>query len=110
MPHHAGVDLVIGTDFIIPAGIRIDLITATAKLSDKIAAPLLRSAREVDDTACSDDIVEAPSSLLNIESRLFRDFQIYRKQPCKLTYEIWIRRLPTLVMTIIYDCKRMVVR
>ena len=88
MPHHAGVDLVIGTDFIIPAGIRIDLITATAKLSDKIAAPLLRSAREVDYTASSDDIVGAPSSLLNIESRLFRDFQIYRKQPCKLTYEI----------------------
>ncbi|POM59027.1 Hypothetical protein PHPALM_36253 [Phytophthora palmivora] len=31
MPHHAGVDLIIGTDFMIPAGIRMDLYNSAAK-------------------------------------------------------------------------------
>ena len=50
MPHHEGLDLILGKTFMIPAGIRLDLFNATAKRSDEIAIPLLRSAREVDDT------------------------------------------------------------
>ena len=48
MPHHAGVDLILGTDFMIPAGIRLDLYNATAKLPEGIVVPLLKSARFVD--------------------------------------------------------------
>ncbi|POM75448.1 Hypothetical protein PHPALM_7451 [Phytophthora palmivora] len=35
MPHHAGVDLILGTDFMIPAGIRLDLYNSAAKLPDE---------------------------------------------------------------------------
>ena len=71
MPHHTGVDLVIGTDFIIPAGNRLDLFNATAKLPDEIAIPLFRSANEVDDTKYGDEIARGPASSLDVESRLY---------------------------------------
>jgi predicted aspartyl protease len=41
MDHHAGVDLILGTDFMIPAGIRLDLFNSTAKLPDEVVIPLL---------------------------------------------------------------------
>ena len=71
MPHHAGVDLIPGTDLIIPAGIRLDLLNATAKLPEEIAIPLLRSAREVDDTSYGDEVAGVPASSLDVESRLY---------------------------------------
>ncbi|KAE9086923.1 hypothetical protein PF007_g20576 [Phytophthora fragariae] len=36
MDHHAGEDLILGTDFMIPAGIRLDLYNSKAKLPDEI--------------------------------------------------------------------------
>ena len=46
----AGVGLILGTDFMIPDGIRLDLFNAKAKLPDEIMVPLLKSAREVKET------------------------------------------------------------
>ncbi|KAI9989113.1 hypothetical protein PInf_022854 [Phytophthora infestans] len=43
MPHHAGVDLILGTDFMIPAGIRLDLYNSAVKLPDEMVIPLIRS-------------------------------------------------------------------
>ncbi|GMF52177.1 unnamed protein product [Phytophthora fragariaefolia] len=43
MPHHAGVDLILGTDFMIPAGIRLDLYYSTARLPDEVEIPLVKS-------------------------------------------------------------------
>ena len=45
LPQHAGIDLIPGADFMIIAGIRLDLLNATAKLPEEIAILLLRSAR-----------------------------------------------------------------
>ena len=42
---------------------------------------------------------------MDIESRLFEEFQLQRKQPEASTHEIWIRRLPALVPTILYNRK-----
>lgn len=41
--HHAGVDLILGTDFMIPAGIRLDLYNWAVKLPDEVVVPLIRS-------------------------------------------------------------------
>ncbi|KAI9993013.1 hypothetical protein PInf_015068 [Phytophthora infestans] len=43
MPHHAGVDLILGTDLMIPAGIRLDLYNSAVKLPDEMVIPLIRS-------------------------------------------------------------------
>ena len=99
------MDLILKTDFMIPTGIWLDLFSATAKLSDKIAVPLLRSAREVDQSAHEDEVIGGPTESMDIESRLFEGFQLQRKQPEAPTHEIWIRRLPALVPTIVYNRK-----
>ncbi|GMF53608.1 unnamed protein product [Phytophthora fragariaefolia] len=43
MPHHAGVDMILGTDFMIPAGIRLDLYNSTARLPEEVGIPLIKS-------------------------------------------------------------------
>ncbi|GMF53788.1 unnamed protein product [Phytophthora fragariaefolia] len=43
MDHHAGVDLILGTDFLIPAGIRLDLYNSLAKLPDEVVVPPIKS-------------------------------------------------------------------
>ncbi|KAI9996136.1 hypothetical protein PInf_013519 [Phytophthora infestans] len=49
MPHHAGVDLILGTDFMIPAGIRLDLYNSAVKLPDEMVIPLIRSKADEDE-------------------------------------------------------------
>ncbi|GMG16549.1 unnamed protein product [Phytophthora fragariaefolia] len=43
MDHGAGVDVVLGTDFMIPAGVRLDLFHATARLPDELEIPLIKT-------------------------------------------------------------------
>ena len=47
MPHNAGVDVILDTDFMIPAAIRLDIYSATIKSPDEIVVTLLRSSKEV---------------------------------------------------------------
>ncbi|KAI9981746.1 hypothetical protein PInf_009515 [Phytophthora infestans] len=61
MPHHAGVDLILGTDFMIPDGIRLDLYNSSVKLPDEMVIPLIRSSNAPTKTEnkCSEDEGEA---------------------------------------------------
>ncbi|GMF30387.1 unnamed protein product [Phytophthora fragariaefolia] len=43
MDHRAGVDIVLGRDFMIPAGVRLDLFHATARLPDEVEIPLIKT-------------------------------------------------------------------
>ncbi|GMF31649.1 unnamed protein product [Phytophthora lilii] len=36
MPHFAGVDVILGTDFMIPAGVRLDLFKSTMQNPDEV--------------------------------------------------------------------------
>ncbi|OWZ05373.1 hypothetical protein PHMEG_00022545 [Phytophthora megakarya] len=49
MEHSAGVDVVLGTDFMIPAGVRLDLFHGTARLPYEVTVPLVKSAGAADD-------------------------------------------------------------
>ena len=110
MPHHAGAKLILGTNFMTPAGIRLDVFKATAKMPDEIAMPLLRSAREINDTSFGDEVFGGPASSLDVESRLYGKFRLQRNQPSMSTHELWIRRLPTLLPTVIYNRRGVVTR
>ncbi|KAE8910980.1 hypothetical protein PF005_g22619 [Phytophthora fragariae] len=43
MDHGAGVDVIVGTDFIIPAGVRLSMFYATARLPDEVSIPLIKT-------------------------------------------------------------------
>ncbi|KAE9024099.1 hypothetical protein PR001_g12757 [Phytophthora rubi] len=49
MDHGAGVDVVLGTDFMIPAGVRLDMFHATARLTDEVSIPLIKKLNMQDD-------------------------------------------------------------
>ncbi|KAG3140715.1 hypothetical protein PC128_g25131 [Phytophthora cactorum] len=48
MAHNAGVDVVLGTDFMIPAGIRPDLFHSAALLPNEIRIPLVKTKNMLD--------------------------------------------------------------
>ncbi|GMF41157.1 unnamed protein product [Phytophthora fragariaefolia] len=49
MDHNVGVDVVLGTDFIIPAGVRLNLFQANAKLPDEVMVPLIKTMSMLDE-------------------------------------------------------------
>ena len=105
MPHHVGVDLIIGTDFMIPAGARLDLFNLTAKLPDKLAVPLLKSAKEVDEQEWGREVTGVYGNTMSIDQRVSDVLQLQRHQPPGSTHELWVRRLPALLPTDTYDMK-----
>ena len=78
-----GVDLILGTNFMLLAGIRLDLFNVTARLPDEISIPRLRLAREVDYITYGDEICGGPANSLDVESRLYKEVRLQRKQPSK---------------------------
>ncbi|KAI9993649.1 hypothetical protein PInf_015935 [Phytophthora infestans] len=81
MSHHAGVDLILGTDFMIPAGIRLDLYNSAVKLPDDMVIPLIRSSNAPTKTEFGPNVLCRPPDGLTIESRMTAEFKLPRRQP-----------------------------
>ncbi|OWY93135.1 Eukaryotic/viral aspartic protease [Phytophthora megakarya] len=54
MEHSAGVDVMLGTDFMIPTGVRLDLFHGTARLPDEVTVPLVNPSRWWTDRGLAD--------------------------------------------------------
>ncbi|GMF49827.1 unnamed protein product [Phytophthora fragariaefolia] len=102
MDHHAGVDLILGTDFMIPAGIRLDLYNSLAKLPDEVVVPLIKSQNSADDPRGGLQVTDGPTETICLPGRLTAEFRIRRRQPAESTHELWVRRtkdwIPTVVL------------
>ncbi|KAE9157609.1 hypothetical protein PF004_g32157 [Phytophthora fragariae] len=99
MDHHAGVDVILGTDFMIPAGIRLDLFNSKAKLPDEIEINLIKSASAREDTEYGNTICGGPTETMDVASRLTAEFKLPRRPPDEATHELWVRRVNKLVPT-----------
>ncbi|GMF52074.1 unnamed protein product [Phytophthora fragariaefolia] len=102
MDHHAGVDLILGTDFMIPAGIRLDLYNSLTKIPDEVAVPLIKSQNSADDPRGGLQITDGPTDTICLPGRLTAEFRVRRRQPAESTHELWVRRtkdwIPTVVL------------
>ncbi|EGZ13348.1 hypothetical protein PHYSODRAFT_513381, partial [Phytophthora sojae] len=87
--HNAGVDVVLGTDLMIPAGIRLDLFNAAAKLPDEVMIPLNQDA-EHGRRGRMGPCQRGPG----------RQFRMQRKRPSPTTHVPWIRRTDKLIPTV----------
>ncbi|GMF33097.1 unnamed protein product [Phytophthora fragariaefolia] len=100
--HHAEVDLILGTDFMIPAGIRPDLYNSLAKLPDEVVVPLIKSLNSADDPKGGLQITDGPTETICLPGRVTAEFRARRKQPAESTHELWVRRtrdwIPTVVL------------
>ncbi|KAI9995239.1 hypothetical protein PInf_012290 [Phytophthora infestans] len=90
MPHHAGVDLILGTDFMIPAGIRLDLYNSAVKLPDEMVIPLIGSSNAPTKTKFGPNVPCGPRDGLTIESRMTAEFKLPRRQPSESTHDLWV--------------------
>ncbi|OWZ03466.1 hypothetical protein PHMEG_00024802 [Phytophthora megakarya] len=100
MEHTAGVDVVLGTDYMIPAGVRLDLFHGTARLPDEVTEPLARSAGTAEDEPYGAQVVGGPSEDLYIPRGEWSKFRLPRKGPSRATHELWIRRTRQMVPTV----------
>ncbi|GMF45561.1 unnamed protein product [Phytophthora fragariaefolia] len=102
MDHHAGVDLILGTDFMIPAGIRLDLYTSLAKLPDEVVVPLIKSLNSADDPKEGLQITDGPTETICLPGSVTAEVRARRRQPAESTHELWVRRtrdwIPTVVL------------
>ncbi|POM79894.1 Hypothetical protein PHPALM_2335, partial [Phytophthora palmivora] len=73
MNHSAGVDVVLVTDFMIPAGVRLDLFHGPARLPDEVMVPLIKSLSAADDEPYGTQVVGGPTEDLYIPGELPRE-------------------------------------
>ncbi|GMF57299.1 unnamed protein product [Phytophthora fragariaefolia] len=108
MPHHAGVDLILGTDFMIPAGIRLDLYNSTARLPDEVEIPLIKSRGVwLTEPTYGDRISDGPAESLIIPARMIAEFTLRRKQPSEDTHEFWVRRTKDWIPTVSHSSREL---
>ncbi|EGZ04430.1 hypothetical protein PHYSODRAFT_343274 [Phytophthora sojae] len=110
LDHHAGVELILGTDFMIPAGIRLDLYNSVVKLPDEVVLPLVKSQNSADEPKGGHYITDGPTEPVNLESRVPTEFRLMRNQPSDETHDFWVRRTKDWVPTVVLDRRNRVVR
>ncbi|KAJ8571561.1 hypothetical protein ON010_g5274 [Phytophthora cinnamomi] len=102
MSHYAGVDLILGTDFMILAAVRLELFNATAKLPDEVVIPLLKSrAVKLDESPSESRESGGPAESMSIQPRLVAEFALRRRQPSSDTHDLWVRRTKVWIPTVV---------
>ncbi|GMF14697.1 unnamed protein product [Phytophthora fragariaefolia] len=97
MDHGAGVGVVLGTDFMIPAGVRLELFHATARLPDEVEIPLIKTQRMADTREEGPHVPDGPTEVLTIPAHESRDYGPMRQPPADETHELWVRRTKELI-------------
>ncbi|OWY96423.1 Eukaryotic/viral aspartic protease, partial [Phytophthora megakarya] len=93
MDHSAGSEVVLGTDFMIPAGIRLDLFNATAKLPGEEMVPLVKSLSTDEDSAEGMHVTGGPTKGLQIPAGEWIEFRLQKRKPSLGTHDVWVRRI-----------------
>ncbi|GMF43550.1 unnamed protein product [Phytophthora fragariaefolia] len=101
MDHGAGVDVVLRTDFMIPAGVRLDLFHATARLPDEVEIPLIKTQRMADTREEGPHVPDGPAEVLNIPGHESRDYRPMRQPPTNETHELWVQRTKKLIPKVV---------
>ncbi|GMF32018.1 unnamed protein product [Phytophthora fragariaefolia] len=97
MDHGAGVDVVLRTDFMIPAGVLLDLFHTTARLPDEFEIPLIKTQRMADTREECPHVPDGPTEVLTIPGHESQDYRPMRQPPTNETYELWVRRTKELI-------------
>ncbi|KAG2931524.1 hypothetical protein PC117_g13435 [Phytophthora cactorum] len=88
LPHNAGVDVVLGMDFMIPAGVRLDLYRSTAMLPGETTLTLLKS-KKMEATPVGHREVPCRSPRgLRVEAHGCADFSLQKNRPPAETHAL----------------------
>ncbi|EGZ16424.1 hypothetical protein PHYSODRAFT_334612 [Phytophthora sojae] len=97
--HSAGVDVVLGMDFMIPTGIRLDRFHGTARLPDEVMVPLPKPQSVGDDEPYGTQPSCGPIEDLYVPGREWQEFRLPRQRQLRSEYDVWVRRTGKLVPT-----------
>ncbi|GMF27873.1 unnamed protein product [Phytophthora fragariaefolia] len=101
MDHGAGVDVVLGSDFMIPAGVRLDLFHATTRLPDEFEIPIIKLQRMADTREEGSHVPDRPTEVLTIPGHESRDYRPMGQPPTNETHELWVRRTKELIPKVV---------
>ncbi|GMF47872.1 unnamed protein product [Phytophthora fragariaefolia] len=96
VPQCAGVDVLLGTDFMIPAGVRLDRLRSTMLNPDEVVIPLLKPLSETDDQSSAKHVPEGPIKPLEVPPGVVVEFTLWRSCPNSTTHVLWTRRTKRL--------------
>ncbi|KAG3144009.1 hypothetical protein PI126_g14357 [Phytophthora idaei] len=91
MAHSADVDVVLGTDFMISAGIRLDLFHGAAQLPNEIRIPLVKTKNMLDSEEYGSHVNAGPSKRLDIPGHKWRECRLSKRQMALETHVLWVR-------------------
>ncbi|KAG2912632.1 hypothetical protein PC116_g23426 [Phytophthora cactorum] len=100
MAHSAGVDVVLGTDFMIPAGIRLDLFHGAAQLPNEIRIPLVKTKNMIDSKEYGSHVNAGPSEQLDIPGHEWREYRLSKRQVALERHILWVRRTEKIILSL----------
>ncbi|KAG3003465.1 hypothetical protein PC121_g18810 [Phytophthora cactorum] len=101
LPHNAGVDVVLGVDFMIPAGVRLGLYRSTAMLPGETTLTLRKLKRmEANPVGRREVPCRSPRGL-RVEAHGSADFSMQKNRPPAETHALWVRRTEKLIPTLL---------
>ncbi|GMF41661.1 unnamed protein product [Phytophthora fragariaefolia] len=95
------MDVVLGTDFMIPAGVRLGLFHATAQLLNEIEIPLIKTQRMVDTREEAPHVPDGPIEVLTIPRHVSRDDRPMRQLPTNETHVLWVQRTKEFIPKVV---------
>ncbi|GMF24904.1 unnamed protein product [Phytophthora fragariaefolia] len=102
-PHYTAVNVILGTVFMIPAGVRFDPFRSTIKNPEEVVVPLIKSQREVDKQSSAKHVPGSPNDALDVPPGSVIKFKLQRNIPSRITHDLWDRRTNRLVATVRFD-------
>ncbi|KAG2969599.1 hypothetical protein PC118_g17361 [Phytophthora cactorum] len=100
MAHSAGVDVVLGTDFMIPAGIRLDLFHGAAQLPNEIRIPLVKTKNMIDSKEYGSHVNAGPSEQLDIPGHEWREYRLSKRQVALERHILWVGRTEKIILSL----------
>ncbi|GMF28752.1 unnamed protein product [Phytophthora fragariaefolia] len=97
MDHGVGVDVVLGTYVMIPAGVRLDLFHVTARLPDEVEIPLIRTQRVTDTRIEGPHVPDGPTEVFTIPGHELRDYRTANNE----THGLWVQRTKELIPKVV---------
>ncbi|ETO99607.1 hypothetical protein F441_22978 [Phytophthora nicotianae CJ01A1] len=92
MAYSAGVDVVLGTDFMIPSGIRLDLFHGAAQLPNEVCIPLIKTEDMVESMEYSAHVKSGPSEALDVPGHESREYRLAKRAARLEQHVLWVRR------------------
>ncbi|ETI54494.1 hypothetical protein F443_02687 [Phytophthora nicotianae P1569] len=100
MTHSVGVDVVLGTDFMIPAGIRLDLFHGAAQPPNEVCIPLIKTKNMVESMEYSAHVNAGPSEALDIPGQESREYRLAKRATKLDQHVLWVRRTEKVIPSV----------